>query len=254
MRKLLLLLTGICLVGILHTRAQIAYTDISPDTTVNSWDAYSFSLNQSPLQLVIIWFHPWGPNEVVVQTLLSDCEILWDASGTYPAKLNAGDAISSAGVWREGDYDTLNVGGAGNWATDATDKYLAYRFGGTGHWHYGWLRMDVDATPSQFTVKDRAHQLQENTPIDAGQTSATGIYETSKGQPTVFAAGKIIHVHAMITNTPYGMDVYNSHGQLVLSRTLSNESAIDMQNYPEGIYIVRLTYASSVYYQKAMLR
>ncbi len=150
---------------------QINYHDINPDTTVNTWNAFVIQPTPGSTDIVI-WWHP-SP-EVVIQTH-GNAEILFETSSALPAKLNAGDSIAPSGHWIAGDYDALSSGGTGNWVTNATNKYIGFRFKNSGNtWYYGWLKMSVGTGASSFTVKEWAYNSAGGK-INAGQLGTTGI-------------------------------------------------------------------------------
>lgn len=170
MKKILLTLSTLATFGI-TSYSQITYHDINPDTTVNTWNAFIVKPpNGISSDDIVIWWHP-SP-EVVVQTH-GDCEILFN--GTLPSKLNLNDSISATGNWKPGNYDALNNVITGNWKTDATDKYLGFRFKKTNVWHYGWLKMSIASGAVSYTVKEWAFNSQAGKTIKAGQTTTTGM-------------------------------------------------------------------------------
>lgn len=173
MKKLLFTISILTTSGI-ASYSQISYHDINPDTTVNTWDAFTITPSSSPSNDIVVWFHLLP--EVVIQTH-GLCEILFD-SNSFPAKLNAGDSISSSGIWMAGTYNPLSSGSSGNWQTNATDKYIGFRFKNSTTWYYGWLMMSVAPGAASFTVKEWAFNASGNQ-INAGQTNTTGITSTA---------------------------------------------------------------------------
>lgn len=170
MKKLLLTLS-VTIIAYIQSNAQIIYHDINPDTTINTWNAFIITpLPGSTGDNITIWWHP-SP-EVVIQTW-GNCELLFDAAGSLPLKLNANDTITASGKWKVGNYDALNSGSAGNWQTNAADKYLGFRIKSSSTWYYGWIKMTVAAGGASFTVKEWAYNVSGS--IKAGQTTTTGI-------------------------------------------------------------------------------
>lgn len=170
MKKLLLTVSMLTAFGLV-SYSQITHHDIKPDTTVNTWNNFSIAPSSLPTNDIVVWFHPMP--EVVIQTH-GVCEILFSAN-SFPAKLSVGDSISAAGTWKPGTYNPLSSGSSGNWKTDATDKYIGFRFKNSGStWYYGWLMMSVAPGAASFTVKEWAFNTSGNK-INAGQTTTTGI-------------------------------------------------------------------------------
>jgi hypothetical protein len=120
------------------------------------------------METYYIWFHPWSPNEVVLNTFDSNAQVLADTGG-MPLALDEGAPIeASSSSWvMAGEYIVLNQGGTGNWI-GVTDRYLGLRFQQAGIWYYGWARLDIDATPTQFVVKDYAYQSAGGVGLIAG--------------------------------------------------------------------------------------
>jgi hypothetical protein len=171
MKKLLLTVSILTAFGLV-SYSQISYHDIKPDTTVNTWNNFTIAPSSSSTNDIVVWFHPVP--EVVIQTH-GLCEILFSAN-SLPAKLSVSDSIGPSGTWLPGTYNPLNSGSSGNWRTDATDKYIGFRFknSSSSTWYYGWLMMSVAPGAASFTVKEWAFNTSGNK-INAGQTTTTGI-------------------------------------------------------------------------------
>lgn len=170
MKKLLLTLAA-TIIAYTQSNAQIVYHDINPDTTVNTWNAFIITpLPGNTTDNITIWWHPTP--EVVIQTW-GNCELLFDAAGNLPLKLNMNDTITASGKWKVGNYHALNSAGTGNWQTNATDKYLGFRIKNGSSWYYGWVKMTVTSGAASFTVKEWAYNPSGS--IKAGQTTTTGI-------------------------------------------------------------------------------
>jgi hypothetical protein len=181
------LLFLLVVVGFLHqSSAQIMYTDVNPDKSVSTWNVYTFHLsNSSPSYLgygtINLWFHPWAPNQVVALTG-TDCQIMVNnITDKLPLKLQKDDTISADKIWADVAYNPLNIGNTqGLWLGGVNNRYLGIRFKLTpaGNWLYGWARLDVDATPDSFTVKDYAYNVETGSnEIEAGKISNSGINE-----------------------------------------------------------------------------
>ncbi len=152
---------------------EIVYTDEDPDVVIDEWEMYTLKLHGPPgsygeMETYYIWFHPWSPNEVVLNTFDANAQVLADGGG-LPLALDEGAPIESgSSSWvMAGEYIVLNRGGAGNWV-GVTDRYLGLRFQVDGSWHYGWARLDIDAAPTRFVVKDYAYQSASGMGLTAG--------------------------------------------------------------------------------------
>ncbi|MGN6477546.1 MAG: T9SS type A sorting domain-containing protein [Flavipsychrobacter sp.] len=226
---------------------QINYHDINPDTTVNTWNAFVIQPTPGSTDIVI-WWHP-SP-EVVIQTH-GNAEILFETSSALPAKLNAGDSIAPSGHWIAGDYDALSSGGTGNWVTNATDKYIGFRFKNSGNtWYYGWLKMSVGAGASSFTVKEWAYNT-TGSKINAGQVGTTGISTMQAKLVTIYpnpAKDYLQLKYDADENTT--MIITNATGTTVtrgeFSKGMSNP-IISLGNLAPGTYHIVLSSSNSYY-------
>ncbi len=152
---------------------EVIYTDVDPDFVMAEWEVYALKLHApaegyGQPETYYLWFHPWNPNEVLLNTFDSDCQAL-AAGGGLPLALDLGAPIdASATTWSTPNNVFLNQGGAtGNWV-GVTDRFLGLRFKLEGSWHYGWARLDIDATPTGFVVKDYAYQSVPEVGLSAG--------------------------------------------------------------------------------------
>jgi len=153
---------------------EIVYTDEDPDIVIDEWEMYTLKLHGPPgpygeMQTYYIWFHPFSPAEVVLNTFDTDAQVLAGGGG-LPLALEEGAPIEAGSTsWvTAGEYLVLNRGGTGNWV-GVTDRYLGLRFRLDGTWRYGWARLDIDAAPTRFVVKDYAYQSVMEIGIAAGE-------------------------------------------------------------------------------------
>ncbi len=62
----------------------------------------------------------------------------------------------------------------GEWINNVVDGYLGIRIKINNHWHYGWIRMDVDQNATMLTIKDFAYN---EVPMQGIYTSQTNSYK-----------------------------------------------------------------------------
>lgn len=240
MRKTLLLTTITTAIAI-SASAQIKYHDINPDTTISTWDMITIAPvvklpGYGTSNAIDIWWHPVP--EVVVNAW-NDCEVLYDAAGTYPAMLKAGDSISAAGTWKKPNYEPLNKAGAGNWTSNATDKYLGIRAKNNGVWNYAWLKMTVANAAASFTVKEYAAET-TGKKINAGVKTATTIQYTPQAYnvSATRTAGSI-DIAGMEGNN--SIVLTDAGGRIVYSTTTTqSRHSINTAAIAQGIYILRI--------------
>lgn len=241
MKKTCTLLLAILLSVSSRALAQIVFTDIVPDTTISTWDNYSFGLHPSSSGSVYIWFHPFSPNDVMINAI-GNYEVLMDASGTYPAMLSAGDDIDPSGIWEQPAYYILNKGGSqGNWMAGGIDKYLGLRCKMGTHWHYGWVKMTVDNTPSLFTVMEKAYNAVADEAVKAGQKSSTNIPSTPAEQAfNIAMEQKQVSIKCPYAPKGYHVSVYDISGRTILQMDRVQDPVMDFSAYPGGTYYIRI--------------
>lgn len=240
MRKTLLL-SSIVTAFALNASAQIKYHDINPDTTISTWDMITIAPivklpGYGTSNAIDIWWHPVP--EVVVNAW-NDCEVLYDAAGTYPAMLNAGDSINASGTWKKPGYDPLNKAGVGNWVTNATDKYLGIRAKRSGTWNYAWLKMTVASGAASFTVKEYAADT-TGKKINAGAKTAT----TIQYMPQVYNVS-VTHTNNSISIA--GLEGSNNitltdiNGRIIYNATATESTHnISTEQLAKAVYILRI--------------
>ncbi|MFN0190352.1 MAG: T9SS type A sorting domain-containing protein [Bacteroidia bacterium] len=190
--------------------AQIVYTDVIPDSTMNCIGSglsctknYNLDLNNdaitdfvltafrvAPLQIGLdkysnVTASPLNGN-AVKDTLVNTNHV------SIPLQFNA---VIDSNLLLQQSWQTLGshslkeglYGGGlafdtvwGLWDS-LSDYYLGLRLEQSGQTHYGWvrLRVDVPSTYASIIVRDYAYNSIPNQPILAGQTVTTGISENS---------------------------------------------------------------------------
>jgi hypothetical protein len=243
--------------------AQTGYTDVNPDatlTTINDsltsqdidFDGdgnpemiigqYGFVLpNAGQINLSLTLFQP---NDVAA--LLG-----YDDDGyPYIQALASGVLVDPAATnW----YDTTAFGGSqasnsvglpqfsvtyGQFNT-GSDLYVGARFllgSGTPTTHYGWVRLQVNATSTTTIVKDYAYRINPNTGLVTGQTGV-GINEMPSNVWFVALNGKNIVVSAKEEGN---VTVVDATGRKVATGTVVNGIAeINLgEDAAAGIYVV----------------
>jgi len=166
--------------------AQIVYTDVDADTTLNTFpsnyeidfdgdgviDVNAQVLSNSPYYQGRM--QPVGTNTSVV------------ASSTYVAVLNTSDLISISNSFVTSSTYGLNLVSGntsgstwGNWNSNIDDKYVGVKFDISGTTHYGWIRVSVaynDINDFSMTIKDFAYQAIADSAIYAGSVQADTAY------------------------------------------------------------------------------
>lgn len=175
-RRILTLITLLVLgVAIAASSASAqGYVDISPDQTYTDYQGYSIPLGSGRGSRIDI---DKTPNEITISTNSDDVEVMFD--GAYPAALHLGTHIGPQGNWRKPSHDVLNRNGADGYWIGVEDRYLPVRYQTDAGWHYAWIRLDIDADASFFTLKDYAISAQPNAVIAAGREVTADVEENA---------------------------------------------------------------------------
>ena len=252
--------------------AQIVYTDVNPDVTVNTsgsgvnidldnGGAVDFMVSQQSgvfgtyaYNAVLSGVTPNGTNAIAENGTL----------GTAPntislnAALNLNDPIDASLTWSTDTtqfpalvYPASTSYNFGNWI-GATDKYFGFRFLIGTSTHYGWARFDVATNAASFTIKDYAYNATPNTAIPAGVM--TGIDELLAHNILVYGFDKSINVKLMNSASFDGfVTVTDILGQEVAKVNVVNEiTTIPMDNAKPGIYFATITAADGKTYTKKL--
>ena len=207
--------------------AQVAYTDVDPDVTLQATEADSRdTLN--------IDFN----NDEVVDVTIIHGNGDWYSYSTYFWRSVRALNGSGAEIALETLYATYTYG---PWADGTADKYLGVRFsldeGST--FHYGWVRLDVAVDQVQVTVKDYAYEQTAGTTIKAGDIGGTPVESLSNNLDVkVFSYEKSIVISDLDADNAHA-DIYNTLGQLVRSTPIQS-GRTEIQMDTKGMYIVKL--------------
>ena len=179
--------------------AQIVYTDVNPDLTINTnGGVYALDLNNDGITDFNITFNtttiPQGTNRYIRITPLGANKVGNDLSYPYPSALSINTLIDSSSFsWLSNANQSLISriwfippprGGSPLWQTrgnwnGASDKYVPLQLDVSSQKYYGWARLDAATNAMSFTVKDYAYNSIPNQSILAGEPIATGINENS---------------------------------------------------------------------------
>ncbi len=238
--------------------AQIIYTDLEPDVTKSSWDVYGFHLAKPDSTLpyasegaFYLWKHP---PEVVINAF-SGAQIYGDANG-YPYALNENDIISHESTnWITPNYAFLNNNGTrGNWI-NVQNKYIGLRFSDLGTYYYGWARLDIDAAPTYFTLKDYAYESSGQT-ILAGEKGAVNIKEFEESNISYrIINNEILVIENYSNEKDDEIFLYNILGNEILSeRIKSGMNVIDLSVSGAGVYFIVIKSSSSIFFERIIIK
>ncbi len=269
--------------------AQIVYTDIIPDKTLNS-GSYNIDLNNDGLNdftFTAWWtFLGCGGNCYIRldTTRIKPTGLSWvsDYTNGQAAKLNSGDSINaSSPLWtnfqpqllynNRGDC-SLPLGyctpaqafvlphylpSFGIWHS-VVDKYLALKIQVTGNIYYGWARLDAGGDGLDIKIKDYAYNSIPNQPILAGQTTATGIIENSFATSIrLFPNPATNHLTISMGSNNKKVEVAIAYitGKIIYPTTSTNSENIEVntEDFATGVYLVRIQSADFIATKKLFI-
>jgi hypothetical protein len=218
-------LSGAFIASVFSAEAQILYTDVIPDDTLNTlpdlggeWRSLDLN-NDGVVDFYLVQAHAlfnYRTGEVIGNNLNSATNsVAGIATSTsmgssqnsmkLPFQLSPYELIDSNLEWvkpnkgvdadfMDGYQDALLNGVFftstfyGYWQHGVENGYLGLRINLNGNQYYGWVRLDVDSAAQWMIVKDYAINLTANSSIFAGQCFCppTGFQEVSDIQNGIF--------------------------------------------------------------------
>ncbi len=247
--------------------AQVIYTDVNPDTTVQSNGTYGLDLNNDGVtDFNLVQFNGSGADGVAITPIQSNAFANSSVTiGPYtvpsPDTLNFGDTIDVNLNWQQIVPATSTSSGAasstfilglnfpqftitgGNWF-NAGEHYLGLKFKIGTVDYYGWARLELSEGATQFTLKDYAYYAESNKLILAGQQFSDAVTEINKSENQLlklFVADNKLSIHILNNEIIGGkVEVLNTEGQIVsVSEISKNEFALDLKMLPSGLYFIR---------------
>lgn len=228
--------------------AQIVYTDI-PDATPNA--TFPLDLNNDSIDDFVIQM---GATDKIVCFPQNDNAYAGEFNGVnyfpwaFTSITSICDTLSS---W----YGPNNPGflafssSSGNWIGQ-TDKYLALKLNVGTNTFYGWVRLDVVATATSFTVKDYAFESTPNACIVTGEIPL-GISENSIKNYLSIAPNPFHDVTSIQTSGDFSsgvLSIYDVFGKTFIKQVVSSNETITLshEQLPSGFYYVSLTAKNNV--------
>jgi hypothetical protein len=260
--------------SIVTVNAQIAYTDVNPDVTINTnGGVYALDLNNDGITDFNIIFAtlifsgqtnkyinitPLGANKVgtdyvypsalPLNTLIDDSSFTW-LSNTQPLISRIWFQIPRTGGWIW-QY-------RGNW-NGVSDKYVPLQLDLSSQKFYGWARLDAAIGTPSFTVKDYAYNSIPNQPILAGQTTTTGIKENSFASSIKLfpnPADNHFTIDLGSSNKKVEVTITNITGKVVYTTIATDTQRVEINtnDFAEGIYVVQIQAADFIGTKKLVI-
>ncbi len=255
--------------------AQIIYTDVNPDITVDSTSnsvdidldnggVIDFSLIQQS-GVTSAGSYAYNavltlPNPTTGVNAIAENGSVGGGVIALNAALNLNDTIDASLTWVT---DTVQFAAfvypasasytVGNWV-GVTDKYFGLRFDLAGTTHYGWARFDVSADGTTAVLKDYAYDATANTAIPAGaMPTTTGINELLAHNTQIYGFDNSINVKLFNTAIDGVITVTDVLGQQIANVIVTDATTtIEMSNAKAGVYFVTITKANGSRYTKKL--
>jgi len=244
------------ILGAADVAGQVVYTDVEPDEVIATGGSFNIDLNDDGTND----FNPQvfdaagGAGAVLFPTGSGSNGnqgsngngFVGFANGNfeYPSNLSAGAVIDGAAAFltdARGDLNFYGCAYSGSQFCDGVvDGYMGVSFELAGNTHYGWIRVDLSADASTFTIKDFAFNATPDGAIEAGE----GILGVDD-----FSASTIRHyfnydTKVLTLNSQAALKdvvLYNVLGQESYRSTISsNISEHSLSGLQSGIYIAKI--------------
>lgn len=282
-------LTGMVSLG----HAQIQYTDINPDTTIeNNGDIYLLDLNNDTISdfrfqaykrtsnwtnggnnyysnSEWIYLDPLISNAVnTYSTVINTFYGIWTMSA--PAANNQNVNIGPSNKWMSTDYATMawhfdrqknsapsSEFTVGPWVAKQ-DSFLSLKIIVSGKTYYGWARLDADSTGHNITIKDYAFNTKPDEPILAGDKGIVDAPEVTatNNNLTIYSFQNKIFIQTAGEGINTGqVSVFDISGKRVHLSTLNeNKKQISLGDLPTGHYVVRIQTSEGVLNKKVFIQ
>ncbi len=258
--------TAICAAS--NADAQIVYTDVNPDVTINTGDTYEVDLNNDGV--VDFKTHAgknnantWKSVEIYTSLSLNNNQVaayLGQFSYYYANLLSFGNVIDeNENFYPAYPYVTLNFVYAtgsvqGAWH-GAIDGYAGLLFDINGEQHYGWIRLDVAEDASSAVIKDFAYESTIEKAIIAGDNGNVGIQSVKTDNAVIiYAHNGLLSIVANGIALPATIKITNLIGQVVSEFELKNSKIeISISELPHQLLVVSVFDGAKIYSSKISL-
>lgn len=238
------------LMGVAGASGQIMYTDIDDVTLTPGTDTVDIDLlGTGAIDFQAQVFDGAGGAGAVIfpgenGNVNANNGLIGTSSAgfTYPSNLVEGDVIDGASPVILGDRGDLNFYSCAysnsQFCGGVTDGYIGLVFDLNGDTHYGWVRVDLSADATSYTVKDYALNLTPDEAIAAGQETLS-LEDNSIEGFSSFVADNILNVRA--NSVIENISIHNIAGQKVISqKVLDISSTVNLNNLTTGVYIATI--------------
>lgn len=186
----------------------------------------------------------------------------------FPYALLSGTSINEELSWQNWGFQIMGSGfyksngdwvyRVGDWAHKMDSAYLGVRFVDNEEClHYGWIRCTTADSSKRLIIHDYAYESKCETSIIAGDTigdtTTIAIEEVNSLWANVYSFNKTIYINIK-ANSPAKLEVVNLQGESLIVQLLAQENnQISMNNFPPGIYFVKLYVRDSTFVKKVFI-
>lgn len=236
---------SLAIAGVVGVNGEVIYTDIA-DTGPN-W-TYNLDIDGGGTNDFYLrhWLSSYGLFGVLDVLPENGNAIIgrYTSIDIFPFALNNSYAISAGNTYWQSNYQYQNLNflscnpASNSYWCGVTNKFLGLRFDIGGNTHYGWARLDVNASGSTWLLKDYAYDDTPGASIIAGD-GILGIDDELVSKVKVVALNKNIALYNLPESTSYKL--FNMTGQTVLNDKIENDTfVIEANTLASGIYIIEL--------------
>ena len=168
-------------------KSQINYFDINPDSIYTDWETHIIKINSNWEGDTGEFYISKHPHDIGLSSSYQGCQVLCDVYD-FPMALENGDFINNnSSIWRsiQSDFLILNDGTNGRWS-GKHNHYLGIRVQVETDFYYGWIKLDIDESPTYLRVMEYAYQSLPDVPILAGQNGLASVEESNISEIKLF--------------------------------------------------------------------
>ncbi len=240
------------ILGAADVTGQIVYTDLDPDQSLATGDAFPIDINDDGTDdfSIDIFDAAGGPGAVVFPGINGSTNsngFVGFNSGNYnyPSLLQQDAVIDGTTPSFTSARGDLNFYGCAytnsQWCDTVTDGFLGLVFQLAGNTHYGWVRMDVSADASSIVVKDYAFNSTPDEQILAGQTVILGVESQAFNGFTYFVDNTNT-LNLKANSAMESVAIHNILGQEVISQKLgSTNEIVNLSALKSGVYLATIS-------------
>ncbi|MFI5171537.1 MAG: T9SS type A sorting domain-containing protein [Chitinophagales bacterium] len=227
---------------------QVVYTDVDPDVVLNPNEFGTIDLdNDGSLDFDLVNLNDSFATALGIgiydsQAVAGYMLDFFGTSFAMASMFDAGEPIGPSLNWMtqtnsgNGFWGSLmGFGDFGQW-DNVTNKFAGLRIRIGGNDHYGWARFDV--THTKLTLKDYAYNDTPNASINA---DLVGIQSAQQQfTPTVYSNNDFLQIELPSNISSADVVVFDMNGRLLSNEHISSSATIQMGEYPQGIYLVKI--------------